>query len=606
MRFRIAVSVSIPLVLAAAGWRVAAVAQTAGGAEYITVPEIRPGMKGTGRTVFHGSRVEEFDVEVLGVLRRYQPGRDLILVRASGGPLAHTGIIAGMSGSPVYIEGRLAGALAYAYAFAKEAIAGVTPIGDMIEHLDRQTPEESGAGPEGASLPPGVLAPRSSGEADALASMEGAPGVLRPVQMPLMVSGFVAPVVQEMRAFFGDRGLVVAEGGVSEAPMSAGDVVPGSAVAVRLVEGDANIAAIGTLTLRDGDRVLAFGHPLFHAGVVSLPLSGATIEALLPSQNVSIKFGSAAENDIGVIEQDRSTGIGGRLGPGPALLPIGLHVESVGAPGADYRYRVIRHRDLTPQVVRWVILNSLYAREQIAGSTTVEITTNVVLEDGRSFTRRDVGAGVAAPGAASDQVSESVQWILQNTFERAPIRSVDVRVKVDPSLRAVEIERVVVERDAVRPGETLRGRVLLRPFRGAAFWREFELTVPNAVPGKDLILEVSDGGTLLERDLQRAPGRFEPASLDELLRMIDELPSRDRLYIRLYTTEGRGLVLMGREVGPLPASAAAVLGSRRRSGGVSPTQASALAEVEMEMGVVASGYESMKLRIERPMEDETR
>ena len=564
--------------------------------ETIPVSEIRAGMKGTGRTVFEGSRVEEFDVEVLGVLRRYQPGRDLILVRASGGPLEHTGIIAGMSGSPIYLEGRLAGALAYAYSFAKDAIAGVTPIDDMVEHLGREAAGAAASGADGAALAPGALAPV---ERD-VAALAGEPGALRPVQMPLMVSGFTEDVVRDMRGYFGERGLVVAQGGVTEAAIDAEDLVPGSAVGVRLVEGDANIAAIGTLTMRDGDRVLAFGHPLFHAGAVSLPLSGATIEAVLPSQNVSFKFGSASEKDLGVIEQYRSTGIGGRIGPSPELLPLDLHIESPGSPRKDYHYRVIRHRELTAGVARWAIMNSLSTHEQTAGTMSVRVATRVTLEDGRSFTRRDAAVGLAPGGAAGDQAAESVQWILQNTFERAPIQSVDVTVEVDPELRAIALERMVLDRDAVEPGSTVRGRILLRPFRGEAYWKTFELPVPGAVPGNELILEASDGGSLLERELQRAPGRYEPASLDDLFRLVGELPAKDRIYIRLYTTEARGLVLSGHEIGPLPASAAAVFGSSRQSGSVTNTQASALAETQIETGVVTTGQETLKIRIQRP------
>jgi hypothetical protein len=587
----------------------AAAAPPRSGADLISVSEIHSGMKGIGLTVFRGSRVDTFGVEVLGVLRRYQPGRDLILVRASGGPLEQTGIIAGMSGSPIYIDGRLAGALAYAYPFAKEAIAGVTPIGDMLAYLDRGGPADTSAALEGAALPPEGLAvppdaqPPFEGEGTP-AAPEDETGMLSPARMPLMVSGFSEPVVEDMRAFFGERGLVVAQGGVTDAPLSSADLVPGSAVSVRLVEGDANIAAIGTLTMRDGDRVLAFGHPLFHAGRVSLPLSGATIEALLPSQNVSIKFGSASDTDVGVIDQDRSTGIGGRIGPAPAMIPITLHVEAPGAPRTDYHYRVIRNRDLTPGVVRWVVMNSVSTREQSSGTETMEITTKVTLGDGRSFTRRDVSADVAPPGEAGDQVTQSVQWILQNTFERASIREIDVGVKVDPAVRAVSVERLAVDRGSVKPGGVLRGRVRLRPYRGAPYWKEFEIRVPESLPGEHVILEAADGGTVLQRDLERAPGSYEPASLDELLRMIGELPSKDKLYIRLYTIGGRGLVLMGREMGPLPPSVAAVFESRRRSGGVSKTQATVAAEETIDVGAVASGAESMKLRIERPMEEQ--
>ncbi len=566
-------------------------------------------MKGTGRTVFAGSRVEEFQVEVLGILHRYQPGRDLILVRASGGPLEQTGIIAGMSGSPIYLEGRLAGALAYAYSFAKEAIAGVTPIGDMLETLDRESPVGPADERQGAlsSLQGEGVSPASPPEsAEALAfAFESRAAELHPVQMPLMVSGFCGPVVDEMRRFFAGEGLMVAQGGVAGTEVRASDLVPGSAVSVRLVEGDANIAAIGTLTYRHGDRVLAFGHPLFHAGDVALPLGGATIAALLPSQNVSMKFGSATEGDLGVIEQDRSTGIGGRLGASVDMLPLSLVLRSVGAEPVQFHYRVVRHRDLTPSVVRWVLLNSILTREQGAGTSTVELTTKITLADGRSFSHRDVEAETFSAGTVGDVAGGSVKWILENVFERASIASVDVEVSLDSRLRAARLERVVLERDAVPAGEMVRGRVLVRPYREAPVWKGFELRVPEDAPGEFVLIQVCDGASLLEQEVQRAPGRFLPNSLEELLRVMEDLPSKDRLYVRLWSTEERGVVLLGREVGPLPPSTAAVFGSRRRSGGVTPTEASELGRGEIETGMVMTGCETMKVTIERPLEGKT-
>jgi hypothetical protein len=158
----------------------------------------------------------------------------------------------------------------------------------------------------------------------------------------------------------------------------------------------------------------------------------------------------------------------------------------------------------------------------------------------------------------------------------------------------------VRDRHAVDPGSTVRGRVLIRPYRGEAYWEAFELPVPASVPGNELIVEACDGGSLLEREFQRAPGRYEPASLDDLFRLVGELPSRDKIYVRLYTTEARGLVLNGHEMGPLPSSTAAVFGSRRQSGSVTSTQASALAEMQIETGVVTTGQETLKIRIQRP------
>ncbi len=349
----------------------------------ITVDELRPGMVGVGRTVFAGDQLEDFKVHILGVLRNViAPKRDLILARLEGGPLAKTGIIAGMSGSPVYIDGRLLGAVSYALGqFATEPIAGITPIGEMTD-ATAMPARSPGARPVSLSWPAtprelvdiwtrdlGRARPFVDDPAQALVVSGNSEvsqrlgALLRPIAVPLIASGFDASVLEPLGGAFAAGGFVTAS---STAAQQQGDtsakrsrrLAPGDAVGVNLLSGDFELGATGTITHIDGDRVYAFGHPLYNLGPTEFPMTSANVLVVLPSLLQSIKLASLGEV-IGTLQQDRATAVAGRLGPGPSLIPMTITLNSDRGPSRQFSFGLVRDFTFTPLLSYLAVANVL-------------------------------------------------------------------------------------------------------------------------------------------------------------------------------------------------------------------------------------------------------
>ena len=361
----------------------------------MNIDEIVPGMKGYGKTVFTGDRVGMFNVEVLGILRNWEAKSNMILIRMSGDPLEKSGIIAGMSGSPVYIDNRLIGAVAYGWSFAKEAIAGVTPINEMKSTLLNIPTEEKGISLASAdwelpSFPQNEKEPGS--QITPLLSQELTTGNSRNMKLtqilaPLVVSGVDSGVLQGMQTLFSAYGLYPVQGGnyVSVSPLSGkGDsisekakLVPGASVAAILVKGDLSAAVVGTVTYVEGDNILAFGHPFLQTGTADLPMASAYVYAILTSQSNSVKMASPREI-VGRIHQDRRAGIAGILGESSHMVPCRIEVE--GSQNLVYDFEIIDNKLLTPSLVLMAAQSAVLSTERRLGEKSVNIKLSALID----------------------------------------------------------------------------------------------------------------------------------------------------------------------------------------------------------------------------------
>jgi hypothetical protein len=369
--------------------------------------DVRPGMQGVGRTVFEGARVDEFGVKVLGVLENaIGPRQSVILVRLEGGPLAETGMISGMSGSPVFIEGKLVGAVAYAFPFGKEPIAGITPIAEMMDATRTAAPRAASArfhlaDPHGlpapldrASLAAALLrpfrsaVPVSSAAASLPTSAAGA--TLAPLALPLVFSGFEPGAFDLARGAFVALGFSPVMGG-SAGASSVGPVpalAPGAAVGVSLIEGDLDLSATGTVTHIDADRVYAFGHPFYNLGPTQFPLKKAWVYSVFPSLQASWKIAAATE-PVGTMDQDRTTGIAGRLGKTPRMIPVEVRLRSPRASERTFHYRIVDDELFTPLLAYVSLLSVLQAHERAVGAATLRVDARLELAAGREVRLRD-------------------------------------------------------------------------------------------------------------------------------------------------------------------------------------------------------------------------
>lgn len=566
---------------------------------YMPVDQLEPGMHGTGRTVFAGVRIDSFDAQILGVVRKgLGVDRDLILARLSGGPLAKTGLARGMSGSPVYVDGRLIGAVAYGWVFAKEPICGITPIEQMAGVLERSLapPPEDASGGSVSVLEPHLL------QADAI---EGLRDLLpprreelnmEPLGTPVWIAGMPAGAAGALRELLEPLGLHVLSGPGGTASTPRVPVEPGAALGIQLIGGDMSATGIGTVTLVQEDRVLAFGHSLMLLGAADLPLTAAYVYEIIPSQMASFKVG-AATHLVGALRQDRAAAVAGRLGPAPRMLPVTVRVTGSGS-DRHYHFRVARHELLTSSLTRATLLGSLESRARLSGDATVELRTDIRLARKGSIRLRQVYSGPAALLQAASHAVRPVQQVLSSGFAGLEPDSLAYELRLQDRLTTAAIRWLRAGREVVHPGERLQITVGLQPYRQAVQEVRLSLAIPAGLPPGPLRLRVGAGPVVRNWEQARRPDAFDARNASHLLRLLNQVYRNDELVAELYQ-EDAGLTVNGRELPALPPSALAVLKSSASSGALGPALGRIVSRARLQTEYVLQGELSVDLTIER-------
>lgn len=533
---------------------------------FMAVNDVQPGMVGTGRTVFAGDQLEDFQVHVIGVLKNViAPGRDLIIARLEGGPLAQTGVIQGMSGSPVYIGGRLVGAISYALgSFPREPIAGITPIAEMIEAM-RDAPERAArsefaiewpATPDQIhealsrvvrriAAPPGSLA-GPAGVIGAPSLADWAPR-LRPIGAAMLARGLAPSVEAQLRDVLPPSATAQ---GAPQQDTPARPLRPGDPVGMTFVRGDLEMGASGTVTHVDGARIYAFGHAFLSQGPAAMPMTRARVLTVLPSLDSSMKIGEMGPV-VGRMTQDRSVGVGGVVGSAPDELTVRVRLDSAGAPARAFTFHVLHDQSLTPLFAYVSLLNALASWERPAGPTTIAVTGHIDYEGLGRLPIDDVFTGDVALTRAASTALTPIGALAANTFRPVLPISMDVTLRVTEDEDFATIERVWL--DTVRPvlGGTHTVHVQLRRYRGAVDTVSLPITMPARVSGPVTLL-VSDAPTLIsleQSELRPAP----PASLDALAARLRDSRANHHLHVRLLTA-APGTAVGGESQPALPGS----------------------------------------------------
>ena len=586
--------------------------------EFFPVDDLREGMRGVGRTVFHGTTVEEFDVEILGVLKNSSPKQDMVLARLSGGPLAETGVMQGMSGSPVYVDGKLVGAVAFAFPFASVAIAGIQPIDQMVRNLSAAPEGNRVAGVWPAESPRAyvnrvmvglaagapfeeLIAPPDPVGSGPLLATAGGTG-LAPIRTPLFISGASAPAVGRFSGLFERFGFAPVQGGgqgsaASVAGAEGLEIVPGSAVNAELVRGDISLTANGTVTHVDGDRVYAFGHPFQSTGPTSMPMSSAYVITLIP--NLSNSFKIAVPMDVvGAFLEDRSTGISGRIGATPRMIPVGINLETSRSRSERYDYEIVDDRFLTPFMMNFTLFNLILATERSLGESTIEVSGTIHLAGGENIDVENAFAGdVNGPAQATIATVAPIAYLMSAGFEELAIESIDLDVRSSDSKRIVTLDAVRVDRTEVRAGESVTIETTLRTPGGDEFTESYDITIPAGLDAGSVELSVGDGVSMTASDLGRVPSGA-PRDAGQVLDELRDIWRTDRLYVRLLASSP-GAVVDGREMPSLPPSVIAIMRTNRSvDSKTSGTRSSAVEEMELPPSdFVVQGQRSLTLRI---------
>lgn len=582
----------------------------------IRVREIKPGMKGYGLTVFQGTKIERFEVEVLGVLPKANVGHDLIFIKMTGGPLNARGvnIAAGMSGSPIYINGRLAGAVSMTFwGFPKEPQCLVTPIEDMLEALDPRLPKEP-AGMAKAQAEPQVvifggrriiIAPDNAPPAG-----EGEVVFTRP-PIPVMVSGLSARSIQRLNALlqpynmFAMPGPGRAEGMAKQMP----PLQPGSAVGVALVTGDVDVSAIGTVTYRDGERVLIFGHPFMGIGAIEAPLTTAYVFDVVPSYSRSVKI-AAPVSVVGRATQDRLFSVAGELGKRPSMVPVTLDVEDI-ATGRKRRFQaqVVQHPLLTGQLVSLVAYETLSQIRGTPGDSLAKVQLTVNAEEVGTITRENVVFDdVDIASSATADLDSLMNILTANPFYPLAVKSVDLRVRIESRRQTATIERVFVRKGRYEPGETVQLGVVLKPYRSQPVTREVSLVLPQSLRSGRYTLQVRGGMqpslTLLPGLVIRTttPEQAPPTSVQQMVNRFLERERNNDLVVRLLLPTST-VNIGGERFSQMPPT----MGALMRSG---KSSALRLERDELRLVLptewVLSGSQMLVLNVQRRDSSETR
>ena len=582
------------------------------------VDDLRPGMVGTGRTVFEGDRLEEFQVHILGVMRNViGPRRDLVLARLEGGPLAETGVIAGMSGSPVYIDGRLLGAISYSLGdFSTEPIAGITPIGEMHDAAARGGPRlraarvdlEFPVTPDGlrASLREAFswLGPFAASAADVrmvgdAALPAGLATMLRPIATPLTIAGFDSTTIDPLVPAFRDQGFIPALGFTAAQdvpPAPDRPLRPGDAIGVSLMTGDLEFAATGTITEIDGDAVYAFGHPFYNLGPTRFPMTRAYVHTVLPSLSASTKIASTGDV-VGTVSQDRATTIAGTLGPGPEMIPVTLILRSDRSAPRTFELSIVDDQLMTPLLAYLSVLSTLASYERQSGVASFEIRGVAAIRGHDDLSFDDLFSGDQSSVSAAAAVVGPINFLLRNAFEDVRIESLRLQIDASEEPRQATLERVWLEGARPRPGSTVTVHALLRTYRGDELLESLALEIPPNARGT-ISLMVADGATLSSWEAQAF--QTEPLQARGVPQMIDALNDarrNDRLYVRLLGS-GAGAVVRGEALTSLPPSVLAVLESDRGGGGFASIRTAPLGEWEIPLGQVVKGSRTLTLTLD--------
>lgn len=542
---------------------------TAAAPAIFPLKDIRPGQHGVGRTVFSGSRVAEFQVEILGVLENIGPKESIILARLSGGPLAETGVMQGMSGSPVYIDGKLAGAVALGFPLAKEPICGIRPIEEMLR------------------VDPGVSpAPRKVTAGNAR---------LEELATPVSFSGFTAAALDHFSAQLKNLGLDPRQGvsGGGDPPAKLGNpslLEPGSMISVELLSGDMSAGADGTVTAIDGNRIYAFGHRFLAAGSTELPFARSEVLALLPNLQSSFKI-SAAREWMGAITEDRNNAVSGILGRRAPTVPLDLRV----GPNV-YHMRMIQNRVMTPLIAQMAIYSAIDETERALGDSTYTVRGRIDFADGSVPIENAYSGDVSVAAMAAMGVGNPLAYALASGFDALKLKSVNVEVTPVDRRNQIQIGDISLPRQA-RPGDNVEMIVGFTGENGAETSRILHYRVPLGAQPGTIYVTVSDAAYTNMMEMQAAMGA--PAnSAEQVLDYLRKQRSNASAWLRVWRAEGAYSV-DGRDLPDPPPSLALIFLKAQSSGANALNwRGSELAEMEIPLGAaVVTGSKTAQIEV---------
>jgi len=578
----------VSLILAASVWPQFAAGQIA----IFPLRDVRAGQHAIGKTVFQGNKIEEFQVEILGILENVGPRQNVILARLSGGPLAETGVMQGMSGSPVYMDGRLMGAVALAFNFSKEPIAGIRPIEEMLAVGDSGQPP----------VAPKVASNKAASNADSFSSkLDSFVSRLIDIATPVSFSGFTAGTLDQFAPQLKKLGLEPRQGVSSGGKLppqlgTSASLRPGDMIAVELLSGDMSVGAEGTVTAVDGKSIYAFGHQFMSVGNTELPFARAEVITLLPNLNSSFKISSPLEW-MGAITQDRSTSIYGELGRKAETIPVSLTVKDGRRAPLVYHMQMIQDRVLSPYLVQTAVYSAMDATERTLGLASYSLRGGVEFVDGAPPLKLDntYAGDYNVPLQASSGVSAPLASILGAGFDALKIKSINLEIEASERKRFLQVDQITASPKQVHPGGTVELAVTLTGENGLEVLKSVRYRVPVGAPAGALNFTVSDGSLSNALDYQQLSE--PPKSPTQLVSFLNGLRPNTNAYVRVWRTDP-AFQVQGQDLPNPPPSVGLILARAQATQGVWVPRGSKIDELQIATGdVVVSGSKTAQVEV---------
>ncbi len=520
--------------------------------DFMPIDNIKAGMQGFGLTVFQGTKIDTFKVEIIEVMHNYRPKGDVILARLSGGPIETAGVISGMSGSPVYINNKLIGAVALGGgAFSKEPICGITPINEILN-------------------PPAVKGLKQ--------------GLLTPIKIPISFSNIDERTLNIIKDDFKNCNFIGTgtQGGTpfktQNSKLKTQSVSPGASLGIVLVEGDANIAAIGTCTYKKGNKIWAFGHPAFSLGETSLPMTTGYVYSVIPSMYHSYKIATSSEI-IGTVKNDGSRGIYGTIGTIPQMTTLELSINK-----ERFSYRIIKEKHLLPTLIDAMVLNSIFTCSGIGEELMVKTETEIAIKDYEPIKYTRCLAG--SPDAIIKYINQPIHILKTNPFKKVDIQKITMELSIYKELNIAQIIDVVTERKKVQPGDSITVYMVLQPYQKELIKKRVKIKIPEWAEKEKIELTVG-------RDIQKQGENLKNViNMDGLVKYLEDFPKENELTITL-SQKGRTTYISGDEFSSIPPSLS-VPTSREEE----LKQETVIFKKKIETEYIISGQKKISLEVE--------
>ncbi len=565
--------------------------------EIMPLKDVKIGMRGVAYTVFEGVKPEPMEVEVLGILRNMAgPKGDVILVRLHGKKPEYTGVVAGMSGSPFYIDGKLVGALAYRIGeFSKEPIGGITPIESMLEINEL---DQSYAASDAAQTAAKTQVPTKTSVGAQTPDVQLVQTYLKPIDTPLVFSGFSEEAVRRFSPQFAQAGIVPVMGvGSASDTKQPEPIEPGSSIGAVLVRGDMDIAATCTVTYVDPQRLLACGHPLLNFGLVDMPMNKSQVLATLASPANAFKIATTTE-PVGSFVQDRHTGILGRFGKEPRMIPVTLNFHGLAQP-KSFHFEVLNNAKLTPVAMMTAIYNAVQGMNDYGEDTTYRVNGTIAvagfpkLSLNNMYAPLDGGNPTAAQIAMA--VGERFSRIFENPYERPDIQGVELNVDLVRERKWARLETARTDITEARPGDEIVVETVLRPYRGERMVRQVPIRIPTSTPKGTLRILVSDGDTL-DRMRRTPPALGRKLDLNSTIALLNKEHANSRLYVSLLEANPQAMV-EDKVMPTLPLSVMNVMDNMRGTQDMVVVGESAVSEAYTPLDYVVSGAQVITVNV---------